>query len=170
MELEILPTLFRWLHIGPVIISIGGAFFMRFILLPSTGESLPDPQRQQLRAAVMGRWRKVVHICIGLILVSGLFNVYHAIVVVGKPVMYHMLFGVKLLAALGVFFIASALVSRSEAFARMRADSRKWLGVLIGLAALIVILSGVMKNLPGKPATDLRPAAILLNDPAIGLA
>lgn len=147
----IVPVIFRWLHLGPVIITIGGAFFAWWVLLPTVAETLDDEQADKLRSAVAGRWRRVVHICIGLILVSGLFNVYRSIVVLGKPPAYHFLFLPKLLAALGIFFLASALVGRSEAFANLRRDAKKWLGVIIALAAVIVVISGIMKNIPDQP-------------------
>ncbi len=144
----IVPVIFRWLHIGPVIVVIGGAFFARFVVMPSMMESLSEEQRAQIQPAMVSRWRKMVHICIGLILISGIYNIYHAIVDLHKPPLYHMLFLPKFLAALGVFFIASALVGKSAAFEGIRRERKKWLGVLIGLALVIVLISGVMKNLP----------------------
>ena len=159
----IMPVIFRWLHIGPVIVAIGGAFFTRYIILPSLAETLSEDQRGQVHSAVTRRWKRVLHICIGLILISGIYNVYRGIVVLEKPMLYHILFLPKFLAALGIFFIASALVGKSEAFENMRRENKKWLGVLIALAVVIVLISGVMKNLPtgtrsnGDPvAADLR--------------
>ena len=157
---EALPILARWLHIGPVIIAIGGAFFMRFVLLPSMGETLAEDHSQRLRSAMMTRWRKWVHICIGLILLSGLFNIYHAAAVLRESSLYQILFVVKLLAAVGVFMVASVLVGRSEGFGPMRANPRKWLAVIVGLAAAIVIVSGIMKNI-ARPLPVLGPIAAL---------
>ena len=147
----IIPVLARWLHLGPVIIAIGGAFFAWWVLLPAVSETLDDEQAAKLRSAIAGRWRMVVHVCIGLILVSGIFNVYRSIVILGKPLAYHFLFLPKLLAALGIFFLASALVGRSDAFANLRRDAKKWLGVIIALAAIIVVISGIMRNIPDQP-------------------
>lgn len=163
MGSELLPILARWLHIGPVVIAIGGAFFMRFVLLPSMGETLAEDHSQRLRSAMMARWRKWVHICIGLILLSGLFNIYDAAAMLRESGVYQVLFVVKLLAALGIFMVASALVGRSEGFGPMRANPRKWLAVIVGLAAVIVIVSGIMKNI-ARPPPVLGPiAAVSLN-------
>ncbi len=169
-QINLFRVIFRWLHVGPVIVTIGGAFFMRYVMIPSVGETLSEEQRETLRAAITGRWRKVVYTCIGLILISGLFNIYYAIVVLGKPILYHILFAPKLLAALGIFFIASALVGRSEALENMRRDAKKWLGVLIGLAVVIVIISGIMKNLPNKPRTQNDQTASQWYEEEPGLA
>ncbi len=166
----IVPVIFRWLHIGPVIVVIGGAFFARFIIFPSLAETLSEDQRGQVRSAVIRRWKRVVHICITLILISGAYNIYHAIVELHKPPLYHMLFLPKLLAALGIFFIASALVGKSEAFENMRRENKKWLGVLIALAVLIVLISGVMKNLPtGTPSNGETETALQWSAPGPGL-
>ncbi len=45
--------------------------------------------------------------------------------------LYHALVGTKILLALGLFFIASALVGRSAAFESMRASRAKWLKVMV---------------------------------------
>ncbi len=148
----IVPVIFRWLHIGPVIVAIGGAFFARYVIIPSMRETLSDEQREQVRSAIIRRWKRVLHICIALILISGSYNFYRSVSVLEKPPLYHMLFLPKFLAALGVFFIGIALVGKSEAFENMRRENKKWLGILIALAVVIVLLSGVMKNL----STDTR--------------
>ena len=164
----IVPVIFRWLHIGPVIVAIGGAFFARFIILPSIVETLSEDQRGQVHSAVIRRWKKVLHICIALILISGAYNFYHGFRM--KPPLYHMLFLPKFLAALGIFFIASALVGKSEAFESMRRENKKWLGILIALAVLIVLISGIMKNLPdGTGSNGETETALLWSAPGPGL-
>lgn len=144
-------TVSRWIHIGAVIAAIGGAFFMRFVLIPAATAALADDAHQRLREDVLRRWRRIVHACIALLLLSGGYNVYYAIAVQGRPPRYHMVFGLKFLLALGVFFIASALVGRSPAFEGLRRASRRWVGVLLLLAALIVALSGILKNFLSTP-------------------
>ena len=164
----IVPVIFRWLHIGPVIVAIGGAFFARFIILPSLAETLSDDQRGQVHSAVIRRWKRVLHICIALILISGAYNFYHGFRI--KPRLYHMLFLPKFLAALGVFFIDSALAGKSEAFEGMRRENKKWLGILIALALVIVLISGVMKNLPaGTRSNGETETALQWSAPGPGL-
>ncbi len=166
----IMPVILRWLHIGPVIVVIGGAFFARFIILPSLAETLSEDQRGQVHSAVIRRWKKVLHLCIGLILISGIYNIYHAIFDLHKPPLYHMLFLPKFLAALGIFFIASALVGKSEAFESMRRENKKWLGILIALAVVIILISGVMKNLPtGARSNGETETALEWSAPGPGL-
>ncbi len=46
-----------------------------------------------------------------------------------------------------VFFLGTALVGRSPALAHVRANSPKWLVVLLALAAGIVLLSGTLMQI-----------------------
>ena len=145
-----LPIVFRWMHILAAVIAIGGTVFMRFVLLPSVRETLTEEQHVVLRAKLMGRWRLVVIICIAALLVSGLYNFmttslekaqHHAV--------YHPLFGVKFLAALGVFFIASALTGRTTALAAIRQNASSWMLVATVLGVTVILISGVLRNLAG---------------------
>ena len=140
-----LDLLSRWVHIGTAIVVLGGSVFMRFILMPAAAE-LPDAEHEALRERVMARWKKFVMIGIGLFLVSGFYNY----LVVSLPKhkgdkLYSALIGTKILLALGVFFLASALTGRAAAFDGIRKNSKKWLLVLITLAAAVVAISGVLK-------------------------
>ena len=147
--LQILPLISRWTHVLLAVIAVGGVFYARVILLPSVRESLDDEQAKALKQAIAGRWRKVVMIAVALLLASGLYN-YFAVtrhLHTGQG-LYHMLFGIKFLLAMGVFFLASVLSGRTAAFDRMRAGSSLWLGITLTLGIMIVLIAGLMKLLP----------------------
>ncbi|HVQ35785.1 MAG TPA: hypothetical protein VMT33_07210, partial [Candidatus Bathyarchaeia archaeon] len=98
------------------------------------------------------RWRPVVAICIVLLLGSGLANflLFQSKLHHGQP-LYQGLFGVKFLAAMGVFFISSALAGRSAALQPMRDRMTLWVPVNAALVVLIVLISGILKNIPVSP-------------------
>ena len=138
-------VILRWLHICAAIVAIGGAFFMRVALMPAAKATLDDATHDKLREALRTRWARIVHTCIAILLVTGGFNfVMLALPPKVEPMPYHAIFGVKFLAAMGVFFVASVLVGRGEGTAKMRANRAKWLTVLLVLAGIIVALSGVL--------------------------
>lgn len=144
-NLTALNVLFRWVHVGTAIVVLGGSVFVRFILMPA-GEQLPDAEHEQLRGAVMRRWKRFVMIGIALFLISGFYNY----LVVTRPLhrgqaLYHALIGTKILLAFAVFFLASALTGCSAAFEGIRRDRKKWLLITILLAAIVVAISGVLK-------------------------
>lgn len=134
-----LHILFRWLHVVAIIVLVGGAFFMRVVLHPST-RALPDDAARSLRADVIRRWFMVLRACMVVILASGFFNY----LVVMRPrhagqSIYDALIGTKILLALAIFGIAEALVKK---------DPPRWLTVNLLLAALLIGISSYAKFLP----------------------
>lgn len=141
----------RWIHVSTAIVLIGGTVFMRYVLTPSA-EQISPAEHDRLRELVMATWRKVVRGGILLFLLTGFYN-YLAVALPQHPhdKQYHMLMGIKILAALGVFFLAEALVGRSAALAPMRQKRKTWLLVLIVVAFTIVAISSLLR-VRGVPA------------------
>ena len=158
-NINILLWISRSLHIAAVIVTIGGAAFLRFALLPGAKQALEEEPHQRLREAVRKRWAHIVRAGIALLLVTGTSN----FIILAVPpkidaIPYHPIFGMKLLAAFGVFMIASALVGKSPAFAKLRRNERTWLNVLLALAAVIILLSGLLSQVRGAHSTAVdRP-------------
>ena len=146
-----LDLVLRWAHILPAMALLGGALFMRLALHPAA-ETLPAEQAATLKGAARARWRHVVRLSILLLLISGLTNFVLTVqrYEVEKP-LYHMVFGIKFLLALGIFFLAEMLNGRSELAEKFRARSAFWLNVLLALAITLVCLSGVLKLSPHTP-------------------
>lgn len=148
----------RWIHLASAIVAVGGAVFMRFALLPAAKATLTDDVHERLREAVRTRWAKFVHAAVALLLITGSINfALLALPPKIKALPYHPIFGVKLLAAFAVFFIAEALMSRGPGFANIRAHRAKWLGILLALGGLIVLLSGVLNQVRTSQA---HPTAV----------
>ena len=71
--------------------------------------------------------------------------------------LYHALVGVKMILALGVFFIASALVGRSKGLAFVREKRVFWLRLLVTVAFVIVGISSFVKvRGPGPVKTSAQ--------------
>lgn len=144
--LDILFVLSRWIHIVSAVVAIGGTIFIRFVLAPS-GAALPEEAHQQLRSRLLPRWQKFVHACVGLLLLTGGFNLFVAISNKVAPMPYHAIFAVKFLLAMVVFFLGIALTGTSPGFASIRAARKKWLAVMATLGVIVILLSGVLKFL-----------------------
>lgn len=151
-ELSVPVIISRWLHIAAAIIAVGGLVFLRMVLHPAARTTLDETAHLKLREAVIGRWARVVHVCIAFLILSGIYN---AVIMFprhpGQP-LYHSLFGLKVLLALVLFFLAIALTGRSEALAAIRRNSPWWMTVNIILAAAVVLLSNILKNIPAVAA------------------
>ncbi|RMF42491.1 MAG: hypothetical protein D6753_07415 [Planctomycetota bacterium] len=151
-----LDVLSRIVHVATAITLVGGTAFLRLVLIP-IAERLPEESHKQLSAAIQTRWKRFVHAGILLFLLSGFYNYMRAIPLHKGDGLYHALIGTKILLALAVFFLASALVGRSPAFDSLRQAKRRWLAILLGLALAIVCISGYLK-VRGVPAT--APTAV----------
>lgn len=142
--MQLLDTLSRIVHVATAITLIGGSVFTLFVLLPSV-KSLSEDARQQFAAAINGRWKRFIHSGIALFLLSGFYNYFRAMPGHKGDGLYHGLLGTKMLLAFAVFFFASVLVGRSARTEGMRANRKKWLSVIVVLAAIIVAISGFLK-------------------------
>lgn len=159
---DLLIVLSRWVHVGTAIVLIGGMAFQRFVLLPSAAE-LPDAEHDKLRTAVLGRWKKFVHIGIGLFLLTGFYNYLGAPTPAAEPIrwkLYHPLVGTKILLALVLFAMSSGMVGRSNAFAGLRAKPKQTLTIMLILAALIVGISGFLKVGGAKALREKATAVV----------
>ncbi len=153
--------LMRVVHVMSAVVLLGGACYVRFVLLPAAAE-LPEAEHAALRERLLSRWKSIVHRGIGLLLITGFYNYLE----VTSPQhrgqgLYHMLMGIKILLALGVFFLASALVGRAAAFEGLRRQPRQWLTILIVLAGVVVGIGSAIKvALPPAAAApaDAAPA------------
>jgi uncharacterized membrane protein len=162
VDLDVVQTVSRWLHITAAVTAGGGAMFMKLALHPAV-ESLPPETRDAVRSAVRARWAKVVMISIAVLLATGLYNlmvILKAYDLKGTP--YHAIFGVKFLLAIAIFFLASVLVGRSEMAQKARQNAGYWLTILTSMLVLLLALSAVLKNLPHKPkaVTETPPTAV----------
>jgi putative copper export protein len=140
--MEVLNLIFRWLHILPASVMVGGIFFLRFCLIDRRSTEPPWFDRQE---EVRRRWMKWVMLATGLLLVSGLYNSGIKAMGYQLDTLYNGLLGVKILLALAVFYLAALMAGRSQRAVRMRQQEAFWLNVLLGLIVLIVMIAGYMK-------------------------
>lgn len=150
--MEIIDVLSRIIHVGTAITLVGGSVFTAFVLMPSAKELGDEPHRQ-LAGLIKSRWKRFVHAGVFLFLVSGLYNYFRAIPLHKGDGLYHAMVGTKMLLAFAVFFIAAALVGRSEKLEPIRQKKDQWIKTLVLLAAIIVAISGYLK-VRGVPATS----------------
>lgn len=142
--MDIVDVLSRIVHVATAIVLIGGTVFSWLILLP-VARGLGETERANLIHGVTRRWKRVVHPGILLFLLTGFYNYYRAMPLHDGDGLYHGLIGTKMILALVIFIIASALVGGSPAMERIRQNRSFWMGVIVLLAAVIVAISGFVK-------------------------
>ena len=62
--------------------------------------------------------------------------------------LYHMIFGIKVLCAFIIFFLASALAGRAKAFASIRKNARVVLTAVLLLGGLVLLCATLLHYLP----------------------
>lgn len=150
----ILSVISRWAHVGTAIVLVGGTAFYRLAVIPAL-----EGDSTELIERIRNRWKKVVHLGILIFLVSGFYNYFTMMPKHRGDGLYHALVGTKILLAMFVFFIASALVGKKPGTQKFRDDAKKWTGIMLMVAAVIVAISGFVKVRPVPAATAVAEAA-----------
>ena len=88
-------SLMNFLHVSAAIVWLGGVSFMLFALRPAAMD-LPPPQRLPLMALVLKRFFRLVWVCIGLLLATGLVMLL-SVGMKQAPVGWHLMLGIGLL-------------------------------------------------------------------------
>jgi hypothetical protein len=136
-------TLSRVLHIMFAVILGGGLFYLRAVLAPAGVDACYAGRR-----AVWARWVGVATL---FLIGSGLFN-YITFVREAKalgdplPSAYHMLFGVKFLLALFVFFMAAILAGKTSLADKLRTNMVMWLNLTWTAVMAIIVIGALMRT------------------------
>lgn len=165
---EIVSLVSRWLHILAAIAAVGGAIFARFVVLPSL-ETLNPTERDALHATMRARWSKIVAISIGLLLLSGLYNIamFEMKTTVGRDyAWYRPLFGIKFLLAMAIFALASLLSGKTAAAQKIRQNGRFWMNLNITLAVILVCISGFLRTAVKNPKPPKAPTPAVTVQPS----
>jgi len=137
----------QWLHVLGAVLAVGGVAFARLVLIPSA-EGLDEEAREALMEGIHKRFRQVVALSIGLLLITGLYNVGIAAVAGSFSVsgyLYPMIF--KLVLALVVFKIAFMLIVPGPAFSGVKAKRKTWLMVNLVLGAVVILLGAYLRRM-----------------------
>ncbi len=133
----------RGLHLLAAMVAIGGLAFQRLALRPAL-EKCEDPE---LAEAIGRRWAMVTHSVIAVLLLTGLYQLMTIGMAKGKlDSSYHMWFGIKFVAAIGVFFLVSVLGGRRALSAKFRENGRFWLSTTLLLGVGIVAISLALRS------------------------
>lgn len=141
----------RLFHLLGAAIILGGSVYSFFVtrrVLPMVAEA----DREAIREATRKRWAGLFMLGITLLLVTGLYTymVYKIPQHKGQG-SYHGVMGGKIVLAMVIFFVGSALAGRSPAFARLRANAGLWQLLNITLGIVVIALAGIAHGVPTTP-------------------
>jgi uncharacterized membrane protein len=153
-----LPALIQWIHVGSVVLLIGGFFFLRVILLPSA-KVLPDNQQPKLLEAAFRRFRVVIWSALLTILFSGVYNFIAFLRSTGSlsqdpateltqdPSTYILVLGVKLFIVFIIFTFGVLLTFPYPVFAPIQKRPAPWLNLTLILGLIVIFLSALLRRL-----------------------
>jgi uncharacterized membrane protein len=152
----------RILHILGAIILVGGIFYLRNVVSPSTPASGAAEADRQFGGR-RGAWAMWVGVASLLLIVTGLWN-YMQIIKTNERMAssYHMMAGLKMLSGLALFGLAAVLAGRSPAAETLRQRMRLWLNVCLILGVVTVILGSVLRSYPHVPKVDASGPPVLI--------
>jgi len=139
-------SLVQGLHLLSVVIAVGGAITLRFVVMPY----LSGEENSVHRQAILSRWRLVLWLAIILIIVSGLGNAQQAYMRVERDFFYWGIFAVKSVLALALFTISIMLTMPMKAFDTFRNRWNHWMHLVVAIGTIILFLSAWLRTFP-KP-------------------
>ena len=144
----------RICHILGAIILVGGLFYIRYIVSPVDTPPGTAPV-DQFFGGRRATWAKWVGIATALLLITGLFN-YFMIAKQNEPMApsYHMMAGIKMLAAIVVFLLAALLAGRTSVADSLRQKWHFWLNTTLVIAIITVALGSFLRTYPRTLKTD----------------
>jgi uncharacterized membrane protein len=143
----------RILHILGAIILAGGLFYIRYVVSPVSAPPGTQPV-DQFFGGRRAAWAKWVGIATALLLVTGFWNYIQFSRTYDLPKTYHMVLGIKILAAIAVFLLAALLAGRTNAADTIRQKWQLWLNVCLFLALITVVIGSVLRAYPHNRKLD----------------
>lgn len=149
-----LKSLMQWIHVGSVVLMIGGFFFFRVILLP-IAEKLPKPET--LISPALRRFGGVVWTALLTVLISGLYNFItffraaRASAAAGAAIsdysLYILVLGIKLFIVFLIFTLAIVLTFPYPVFDTFQKKPARWLTLTVLLGLIVIFLSAFLRRL-----------------------
>lgn len=151
-HLDFVNIVVRWLHMTAAIVAVGGAIFSLMVILP-TIKTAPSETREGLIESVRRRTATLVMMSIAVLLLTGFYNyIRNEMPAHPGDGLYHGLMGGKIILAMAVFFLASALAGRSAAFEGLRKKRAYWLTINVLLGLAVVAIGAVLRAIPDVAA------------------
>lgn len=144
----------QWIHVGSVVLMIGGFFFFRAVLLPIANRST-DPAA--LISSALRRFSGIVWTALLTVLISGLYNFisFFRTARAGSAVdpivsdysLYIFVLGIKLFIVFLIFTLAIFLTFPYPVFDVYQKRPTPWLNLTVILGLIVIFLSAYLRRL-----------------------
>ena len=154
-----LPALIQWIHVGSVVLLIGGFFFSPRHSAACCQSTSRKPGQPKLLEAAFRRFRIVIWSALLTILFSGVYNFIAFLRSTGslsqdipkEPVenlsIYIIVLGVKLFIVFIIFTFGVLLTFPYPVFAPIQKRPAPWLNLTLILGLIVIFLSALLRRL-----------------------
>ena len=151
--LMFLKPLMQWLHIGSVVLIIGGFFFFRVVLIPLANRF---PDANTVIASALRRFSGVVWGTLFTVLISGLYNVITffrtarasaSAPIVSDYSLYILILGIKFFIVFLIFTVSIVLTLPYPVFDVFQKRPSRWLNVIVVLGLIVIFLSAFLRRM-----------------------
>ena len=148
----LLKPLIQWLHVGSVVLMIGGFFFLRIVLIPIANR-LPDPKT--LISSALRRFSGIVWIALLTVLISGVYNVITFFRTARMSAtesidvdysLYILILGIKFFIVFLIYTLAVVLTFPYPVFEGFQKKPTPWLNITIILGLIVIFLSAFLRR------------------------
>ena len=149
-----MKSLMQWIHVGSVVLMVGGFFFFRVVFLPIANRY---PESESLIASALRRFSSVVWTALLTVLISGLYNFItffrgaraDATIdpIVSDYSLYIFVLGIKLFIVFLIFTLAIALTFPYPVFGVYQKKPAPWLNLTIIFGLIVIFLSAYLRRL-----------------------
>lgn len=149
----LLKPLIQWVHVGSVVLMIGGFFFFRVVLIPIANR-LPDTKT--LIASALKRFSAVVWTALLTVLLSGVYNFISFFRTARMTAtetgeadysLYIFVLAIKFFIVFLVYTLAVVLTFPYPVFEGFQKKPTPWLNIIIILGLIIIFLSAFLRRL-----------------------
>ncbi len=142
-----MSAIVQWVHLLSAVLAVGGVAFVRLVLLPAAG-SIAEVGAASLVQRAVARFRPILWTCIGLLLATGLCNVFLLAARGGLTLSgYTHVLTAKIVLALVMFGIAFALTLPGDPNSGLRARRKLWLAVNVAIGVTVLFLSAYLRRM-----------------------
>ena len=144
----------QWIHVGSVVLMIGGFFFLRVVLLPIANRS-SNPAA--LISSALRRFGGIVWTALLTVLISGLYNfiTFFRTARAGPAVnpltldysLYIFVLGIKLFIVFLIFTLAIFLTFPYPVFEVYQKRPAPWLNLTVIFGLIVIFLSAYLRRL-----------------------
>ena len=143
----------QWLHVGSVVLMIGGFFFFRVVLIP-IAHRFPEPK--DIISSALRRFSGVVWITLLTVLISGVYNFISFLRTARITAqetevdysLYILILGIKFFIVFLIYTVAVVLTFPYPVFEGFQKKPAPWLNIIIVLGLIIIFLSAFLRRLP----------------------